>query len=77
MSNRDARTIIGMSREIKEITAERDRLAAALAEIVNMAPECWEGGDDLAKLAVAFVASLAQGTTSMPGHADDCTCWSG
>lgn len=77
MSNRDAKTIIGMSREIRELTAERDRMSAALTEIVNMAPECWEGSDDVSDLAVAFVASLTQGTTSMPGHADGCTCWSG
>lgn len=77
MANRDAQTIIGMSREIKELAAERDRLAAALTEIVNMAPECWEGGDGVSDLAVAFVASMVQGTTSMPGHADGCTCWSG
>lgn len=87
MSNRDAQTIIGMSREIKELKArveERDRLAAELQSrlddltesILNLAPECWDGDESAEWLAVEFVKSLIGDRPSdYAGHRCDGVCF--
>jgi len=45
-----------------------------LLRITSGMPECWPDTDE----AIAdFVDSLINGATDQPGHADDCTCFTG
>ena len=44
-------------------------------EILNLAPECWDGDEAACSLAINFVKSLTSNTTEMTGHRDGCNCW--
>lgn len=58
--------------ENKELTSRLDDI---LTKITSLAPECWD--DDVAADAIVinYVKSLAEGTTTIPGHADGCSCF--
>lgn len=65
-----------------ELRNERNDLQTRLDDLVNgilsFAPECWN--DDVAPdfLALSFVTSLLNSsTTDNPGHVNGCTCFSG
>lgn len=53
----------------------RERLDDILTKITSLAPECWD--DDVAADAIVinYVESLTEGTTTIPGHADGCSCF--
>jgi hypothetical protein len=59
----------------KELGEAQDLLNETINEILNQAPECWDGDAFAGQIAIDFVNSLVNGTTSMPGHRDDCTCF--
>lgn len=68
---RDA-TITYLRGQLAELQEAHD---STINDILDMAPECWDGDAYAGSIAVDFVASLVNGTTSMPGHRDDCTCF--
>jgi len=59
----------------KELGEAQDLLNETISEILNQAPECWDGDAFAGQIAIDFVNSLINGTTSTPGHRDDCTCF--
>lgn len=60
-----------MKKERAELQEEKDAAVAKLDAIVREAPECW--GDDPDP--VAFVDSLLNRSSTMPGHTETCDCW--
>lgn len=65
-------TVMINEAEWQKLKAERDALQAKLDAVMSYAPDCWEDSADPED----FVASLVSGTTTTPGHAADCDCWS-
>lgn len=51
----------------------QQRYDLIVGKIMALMPECWDGDTDDV---IDFVESLA-GATGMPGHRDDCTCFTG
>lgn len=45
-----------------------------LNQILGMAPPCWDGDAAVEHLAITFVDSLVNRTTTRQGHRDECTC---
>jgi hypothetical protein len=65
-------TISYLRDQLKELQDAHD---STVNEILNLAPECWDGDAYAGSIAVDFVRSLIEGTTTQPGHRDDCTCF--
>jgi hypothetical protein len=82
-ANRDATTLIALSREnkgLKALADERDQKLAALQrkhdefveKIAADMPECWGDTEDDV---ISFVQSFTNGTGYAPGHSPTCDCF--
>lgn len=80
IKRKHAQEIKERDQKIEQLSSELDEVQRNYDELINDildgAPECWDGDQSDESLCVDYVRSLDSRTTKTIGHRDDCNCWS-